>query len=85
MSEAIRLAAVLATLGREQDHWMCGPIYWDALTFYDSQRNLCGVLNIGFECDRMINYQPQEVSADMAMYRELKHLDTELGHVIFKG
>ena len=31
----------------------------------------------------MINYQPQEVSADTAMYRELKHLDTELGHVIF--
>ena len=82
MSEAVRLAAILTTPVREQDHWMCGPIYRDALTFYDSQRNLCGVLNSCFECDRMINHQLQEVSAETATYRELKHLIAELGHVI---
>ena len=68
MPEAVRLAAILATPVREQNHWMCGPIYWEALTFYDSQRNLCGVLNSCFECDRMINHQLQEVSADTATY-----------------
>ena len=36
MLEAVRLAAILATPVREQNHWMCGPIYWEALTFYDS-------------------------------------------------
>ena len=80
--ESIRLAAILALPVQNQNDWMCAPVYRDALAFYDSQDNLCGVLNICFGCDRMITHQRREIAADTATYQELKQLLTESGHVI---
>ena len=80
--EAACLAAILTVLVSEQDHWMCAPVYRDALVFYDGQDNLCGVLNICFGCDKMITHQQREVTAGTATYQELKQFMTGLGHVI---
>lgn len=63
-------------------HWMCGPLYRDALGFYDDQNNLLGVLNICFGCDLMLTDKGEEVDADASTYRELKYLLTHLGHDI---
>ena len=63
---------------------MCAPVYRDALAFYDSQDNLCAVLNICFGCDKMLTAKQQEISADTNAYQELKQFLTELGHVIAK-
>ena len=80
--EAACLAVILAALVSEQDHWMCAPVYRDALAFYDGQDNLCGVLNICFGCDRMITHRQQDVAADTTAYQELKKFFIDLGHVI---
>ena len=80
--EAACLAVILAASVSEQDHWMCAPVYRDALAFYDGQDNLCGVLNICFGCDKMITHQQREVTAGTATYQELKQFMTGLGHVI---
>ncbi|UOQ99933.1 hypothetical protein MUN81_10625 [Hymenobacter sp. 5317J-9] len=79
---AAQLAAILAIPVQQQLHWMCAPVYRDALAFYDSQDNLCAVLNICFGCDRMITHELQEISADTAAYKALKQYLIELGHVI---
>ena len=62
--EANRLAAILATLVQQQFHWMCAPVYRDALAFYDSNDNLYAVLNICFGCDRMLTENQLDVAAD---------------------
>lgn len=79
---AVGLAAILAVPVRQQYDWMCALVYRDALAFYDSRDNLCGVLNICFGCDRMITHQQKEIAADTATYQNLKQFLTELGHVI---
>jgi len=79
--EAACLAVILAALVPEQDHWMCAPVYRDALAFYDGQDNSCGVLNSCFGCDKMITHQQREVTAGTAAYQELKQFMTGLGHV----
>ena len=80
--DATRLAAILAKPVWDQAHWMCAPVYRDALAFYDSQDNLCGVLNICFGCDRMITHRQQDVAADTTTYQELKKFFVDLGHNI---
>jgi hypothetical protein len=62
--------------------WMCGPVYGDALAFYDAQGTLITVLNICFGCDRMLTHQGEEVRADVATYQGLKQVLMRLGHSI---
>ncbi|RYU75620.1 hypothetical protein [Hymenobacter persicinus] len=80
--DAERLAAILATPVCHQFDWMCGPVYRDALAFYDAQGRLRAVLNICFGCDKMLTDQQQEIAADSSTYQRLKQLLIELGHVI---
>ena len=80
--EAACLVVILAASVSEQDHWMCAPVYRDALAFYNSQGTLCAVLNICFGCDKMISDQQQEIAADTSTYQKLKIFLIELGHKI---
>ncbi|MDJ0364586.1 hypothetical protein QMK33_05435 [Hymenobacter sp. H14-R3] len=62
--------------------FMCGPVYRDALAIYDAQHNLLNVLNICFDCDRLVTATGKEIQADAATYEALCDFLTRLGHPI---
>ncbi|AMR29207.1 hypothetical protein A0257_20325 [Hymenobacter psoromatis] len=66
-------------------HWMCAPIYRDALAFYDAHDNLVSVLNICFSCDRMVTDTGREVQADTTTYQILRDYLIQLGHLTVTG
>ena len=60
-SDAQAFSEILRAPIINQLHWMCGPVYRDALAFYDAQDKLVSVLNICFGCDRMLTDMGKEV------------------------
>lgn len=83
--EASALADLLRTPVVDQTHWMCAPVYRDALAFYDEQNGLVGVLNICFECDRMLTDTGKELEADTATYQALHNYLAQAGHPIVES
>jgi hypothetical protein len=79
---AQRLATILEQPATQVVHFMCLPIYRDALAFYNEQGHLMRVLNICFECLAMRTDNGVMVQADLATYEELGKLLYELGHPI---
>lgn len=79
---AQRLRAVFEQPANQVVHFMCLPIYRDALAFYDAQGRLLRVLNICFECLAMRTETGFRLAADVAVYEQLQLLLSELGHPI---
>ena len=79
---AQRLRAVFEQPANQVAHFMCLPIYRDALAFYDEQGRLLGVLNICLECLAMRTETGLRLTADVAAYEALQLLLSELGHPI---
>ncbi|MGI4760372.1 MAG: hypothetical protein ACRYF0_06685 [Janthinobacterium lividum] len=84
-ADALALATILQVPVVDQMHWLCGPVYRDALAFYDEQDRLLSVLNICFSCDRMVTDTGREIQADSATYSALSSYLTQLGHLIVPG
>ncbi|GAA4361945.1 hypothetical protein GCM10023185_29360 [Hymenobacter saemangeumensis] len=80
--EQLELAGILQAPVLNRMYWMCGPVYRDALAFYDAQDNLTAVLNICFDCDQMLTHTGEEVEADTATYKQLLHFLIQKGHSI---
>lgn len=66
----------------EQFDWMFAPVYRDALVFHDQHGTVVNVLNICFECERMLVGHNQEIAADHSVFIDLKNLLKSLGHCI---
>lgn len=81
-SDAAALAGLLCAPVVNQYDWMCAPIYRDALAFYNAQDELISVLNICFECDRLLTDTGKEIKADESAYQALRQLLVQLGHPI---
>jgi hypothetical protein len=64
---------------------MCGPVFRDALAFYDAKHQLVAVLNICFECDQLYNEAGTEIEADITVYPALKQWMKALGHQVEDG
>lgn len=79
---AQKLAAILQVPVEQQMHWMCGPVYRDALAFYNERDELLSVLNICFGCDQMVTDTGQQLQADTSTYQILRAYLTQLGHPI---
>jgi hypothetical protein len=79
---AQRLRAIFEKPAKQVVHFMCLPIYRDALAFYGAQGQLLRVLNICFECLAMRTESGLTVEADIVAYEELQQLFNELGHPI---
>lgn len=79
------LAAILQTPVVNQNDWMCGPVYRDALAFYDEQDRLVSVLNVCFNCEYMMTDTGCAIQADAATYEALSSYLTHLGHPIVPG
>lgn len=79
------LAAILQTPVVNQNDWMCGPVYRDALAFYDEQDRLVSVLNVCFNCEYMMTDTGRAIQADAATYEALSSYLTHLGHPIVPG
>ena len=82
---AQKLAAILQAPVINQMHWMCGPTYRDAITFYDEEHRLVSVLNICFTCDQMVTDTGVEIAADTNAYQALSSYLAQLGHQIVAG
>lgn len=84
--EAIQaLATILQVPVVNQCHWMCAPVYRDALAFYDTQNRLTNVLNVCFSCDQMSTANGQQIEADTTTYQTLRAYLVQLGHPIANG
>jgi hypothetical protein len=79
---ALRLRAIFEKPAKQVVHFMCLPIYRDALAFYNAQGQLLRVLNSCFECLAMRTESGVTVEADVVAYEELQQLLRELGHPI---
>jgi len=79
---AQELASLLQVSVSNQLHLMCGPVYRDALAFYDEQDRLLSVLNICFGCDQMVTAGGQKLEADTTTYQVLRTYLLQLGHSI---
>jgi hypothetical protein len=79
---AQKLASILQTQVVNRIHWMCGPIYRDAVAFYDEEHRLVNVLNICFSCDRMVTAGGVEIAADTDTYQALSRYLVQLWHLI---
>jgi hypothetical protein len=82
---AAEIAAILQKPVVNQCYSMCGPIYRDAIVFYDTQNRLTNVLNICFSCDQMLAHSGQQIEADTTTYKELRAYLVQLGHPIVDG
>ena len=78
------LADIMQLPVGQQSNWMCYPIYRDALAFYDAQNQLVRVLNVCFDCDKMVTDTSRQVRADTAAYRALRELLGQLGHPVWE-
>lgn len=76
------LVQILSTPIVNQMDWMCGPIYRDAIIFYDGKGNRLAVLNVCLSCEYMQLEDKTFVDADVSVYAKLKAFFIELGHNI---
>ncbi|RSK24166.1 hypothetical protein [Hymenobacter metallilatus] len=76
-----RLETLLHLPLKHPPGWMCGPVYRDAIAFYQDLK-LVRVLNICFSCEKMLLDSGQALLADVAVYAGLRQLLLELGHPI---
>jgi len=77
-----KLMAILETPLESHSYWMCGPVFRDALAFYDEKHQLMTVLNICFGCEQIQNESGVEIQADTTVYTALHQWFTALGHEI---
>lgn len=62
--------------------WMCGPVYRDAIVFYDRENEIREVLNICFSCEFIQNLNQDFIDVDESVYDGLKQLLLRFGHNI---
>lgn len=67
---------------KDFDAWMCGPIFRDAILFYDSKSNILAGINICFQCSNMVTLENKEILVDRTVYTKLKDFLIKLGHKI---
>ncbi len=63
-------------------HWLCSPVYRDAIVFYDSNHKIITQLNICLECQYMGTTKFNHINADYRTYDLLKRLFIEIGHAV---
>ncbi|HEX8427889.1 hypothetical protein [Hymenobacter sp.] len=80
--EINQLMAILEVPFERRSYWMCGPVFRDALAFYDGKHQLVAVLNICFECEQMQNENGVEIQTDITVYPALHQWLTALGHEV---
>ncbi len=84
-SELERLITILEIEAKDAPAWMCGPVYRDAVVFYDNNDRIISTLNICFSCQHMSTKMFAEINADIKVYDLLRNLFLELGHKIEEG
>jgi len=62
--------------------WLCGPIYRDAIVFYNKKKEIVSALNICFECSYMETDKQNNINADERTYELLKSFLNSKGHHI---
>jgi hypothetical protein len=75
-----KLLAILKVPYQNQHYWMCGPIFRDALAFYNEKHQLVAVLNICFGCEQIQNDSGKEIQTDATVYPALRQWFTAVGH-----
>lgn len=77
-----RIRRMLQTDIVEVPRWMCGPVYRDALVFYDEDGQIVSTLNICLECQYMETSGFNHIEGDYVTYDLLKRFFIEIGHEV---
>ncbi|OOQ61685.1 hypothetical protein BC343_01015 [Mucilaginibacter pedocola] len=80
--EAIALLEALNIEAMKVYHWMCWPVYRDAIVFYKASGEIISVLHICFGCDHMTLGSNKDIIADNRCYEALRGIFLEIGHPI---
>lgn len=60
----------------------CGPIYRDAIAFYQNDHKVVGVIDICFQCQMIANDKGEKITLNSKSYKELREMFSRLGHDI---
>ncbi|MFM2386983.1 MAG: hypothetical protein RL660_1740 [Bacteroidota bacterium] len=80
--QAERLKQILQTEVKELPHWMCAPIYRDAIVFYDKANHILSSLNVCLSCEYMETKMWSHINGDIKTYGMLRQYFIDLGHNI---
>jgi hypothetical protein len=81
-SENTLLAGILTAAYPEGPQSGCGPIYRDAIAFYNQAQKLVNVLHICFQCLQLEGLNRERLSTETGVFGPLHELLTQLGHEI---
>ncbi|MNH01710.1 hypothetical protein D3C87_481520 [compost metagenome] len=82
-NEAVSLLKdILNTKTTDVSHWMCAPIYRDAIVFYKSSGKIISALNICLSCEAMAIDSSSQVVADCSTYEMLRKFFKDIGHPV---
>jgi len=76
------LKDILNTKTTDVSHWMCAPIYRDAIVFYKSSSEIVSALNICLSCETMAIGSSSQLVADNSTYEMLRKFFKEIGHPV---
>lgn len=79
---AHRIMDILTVPFREQDLWMCPPVFRDAIVFYNADHSMAGMVYICFSCGHLADYQRQLFETDNTIFPLLRSELKSLGHKI---
>lgn len=80
--EIQQLIAILRTAIIDVPNWMCGPVYRDAIIFYDHRGNIISTLNVCLSCQYMCTGTFIGIDADFKTYDMLKQFFIAIGHPV---
>lgn len=80
--EAQRLKKILQTELEEVLHFLCAPVYRDAIVFYDATGKMLEVLHVCLECQYLATGKATGLDADYKTYDALKRFFLDLGHAV---
>jgi hypothetical protein len=79
-----RLKTILNTKITETPHFLCAPVYRDAVVFYNNNHQIISVLNVCLSCMYMETVMNSYVNGDYETYDLLKRFFIEIGHDVEK-
>ncbi|WP_245971494.1 hypothetical protein [Sphingobacterium puteale] len=82
-NEAVSLLKnILLAKTTDVSHWMCAPIYRDAIVFYKNSGEIVSVLNICLSCEAMAIDCSNQIVAGSGTYEMLRKFFKDIGHPV---
>lgn len=77
-----RIKSILLTEVIDIPQWLCGPVYRDAIVFYDKDNTIITALNICLSCQFMETKMFNHIDGDFKTYDLFKSFFIDIGHEV---